>query len=593
MLISEHSERESAKQRARRIPLDYHRQRTPLEKAKWRLSWFVGIAALAYAAYVVVGGQGLGWAKANRAMSPGPVASVHQSWNDQCEQCHEPGQTLREDSRGMKWLNGLLGREQSPHHSANTSLVSTPSEIDRCERCHSGSLHHPRQLLGESDTCANCHRDHQGSSFDLRRMADSHCLKCHQEIETHRRGDADLLPTPPGSVDITAGIAPASISSLDKHPTSRSLKEGDPSKLKFNHRLHQLPGQYAADAKAGAAKTLASIDRSFWTRLGYDLNSDPATVVQLNCAVCHESDEVESKTASGNLAVPASGAYMLPIDYERHCGMCHDQDLVVSIPKEQGVVSGRVAHGLKATEVTRLVWGLTVATDDQLSQINSALRPPRAIPGQNEDSLATARADTVLASRVNQVLGKLQEQQCGKCHQYPAAGGNGGESEATAAGDQKPAGESTKARASVALSEILPTSIPSVWYKVARFDHAAHRAVNCAECHAPEAFTWPADKSGKPPLDEPTPIIPDIDNCRRCHGAKGEQAARASGDCVECHDYHSAYLSPGERAKARHALPLLQRRQGGDWMGNPDGKLPAATKPDSKSASTPTTTTRS
>ena len=54
MLISEHSERESAKQRARRIPLDYYRQRTPLDKAKWRLSWLAGIAALAYAAYVVV-----------------------------------------------------------------------------------------------------------------------------------------------------------------------------------------------------------------------------------------------------------------------------------------------------------------------------------------------------------------------------------------------------------------------------------------------------------------------------------------------------------------------------------------------------------
>ena len=205
------------------------------------------------------------------------------------------------------------------------------------------------------------------------------------------------------------------------------------------------------------------------------------------------------------------------------------------------------------------------------------------------------------------MLGKLQAQQCGKCHQYPAASGAAASDAAaaadqTAAANQTAAGEPKKATASLGLSEILPTSIPSVWYKVARFDHAAHRAVNCAgSASLGELLAQgkaniqieAADKSGKPPLDEPTPIIPDIDNCRRCHGATGQQAARASGDCVECHDYHSAYLSPGERAKARHALPLLQRRQGEDWMGKPGNQQPSATQPNTKATPAPTTTTRS
>ncbi|MFM9067296.1 MAG: cytochrome c3 family protein [Planctomycetota bacterium] len=579
MLISEHSERESAKQRARRIPLDYYRQRTPLEKAKWRVSWLIGLIALAYSAYVVVGGQWLGWLPARAAMSPGPVTAAHQPWNDRCEECHEPGKTLREDSRGMRWFNQLLGLDRSSAPSAETQLVSAsgaaadsgvgalkaggrglnahPAQLDRCEQCHSGSLHHPRQVLGAADTCANCHRDHQGSTFNLRRMADRHCLGCHSEIEQHRRADGEVLEVAAGSVDITAGVPPVNVNSLAQHPTSRSLKAGDPGKLKFNHRLHQLPGQYEADAKTGVEKTLASIDRVHWTRLGYEPDSDPATVIQLNCAFCHESDEVGTPGASNALAIPASGAYMLPIQYERHCGMCHDQDLNVSVPKEQGVVSGRVAHGLKATEVSRLVWGLTVASDAELAQLNTALKPPRAIPGQSDDALTKARGDDVLASKVQQVLSKLQEQQCGKCHLYPTT-------------EASPAG----------LREILPTAIPSVWYQVARFDHSAHRAVACAECHAAEAFLWPADKSGKPPLDDPTPIIPDIDTGRRCHGATTEQtAARASGDCVECHDYHSAYLAPGERAKARHALPLLKRQSGSDWMGDPAIQAPATKAP--------------
>jgi hypothetical protein len=108
--------------------------------------------------------------------------------------------------------------------------------------------------------------------------------------------------------------------------------------------------------------------------------------------------------------------------------------------------------------------------------------------------------------------------------------------------------------ADFALPDVEPANIPQVWLRHARFDHAAHRHMSCADCHAQ---AYPPQGSGDPP--SPTPdqdvvMIAGRDVCLKCHSPgpaiSAPRADRfASGapggarfDCVECHQYHLAEL---------------------------------------------------
>ncbi len=100
-------------------------------------------------------------------------------------------------------------------------------------------------------------------------------------------------------------------------------------------------------------------------------------------------------------------------------------------------------------------------------------------------------------------------------------------------------------------TRVEPTKVPEVWFTHARFDHTAHRAVSCRECHAGsyalnEDGTTPNPKASKEAADV---LIPAIDNCVQCHApargrgglfglAKPENLSVASSDCTECHRYH-------------------------------------------------------
>jgi hypothetical protein len=76
--------------------------------------------------------------------------------------------------------------------------------------------------------CGVCHTDHKGADFDIKRVADSHCTRCHKDLEksmesgTLCRYDRAVTHFP------TAG----------KHPDFRSLEKGDPGRIKFNHKYH-------------------------------------------------------------------------------------------------------------------------------------------------------------------------------------------------------------------------------------------------------------------------------------------------------------------------------------------------------------------
>src|SRR5262245_44328136 len=119
---------ESAKQRARRIPLDYYQRLTDLDAAKWLLATLASLGVGGYVLWTLSGWL-IGTQGSARQFSPGPVASSHAAWDAQCAACHVTGSNLRHDARGISLVSSLLGGPGEFDHD----------RIDAsCQSCHSG-----------------------------------------------------------------------------------------------------------------------------------------------------------------------------------------------------------------------------------------------------------------------------------------------------------------------------------------------------------------------------------------------------------------------------------------------------------------------
>ncbi len=219
---------------------------------------------------------------------------------------------------------------------------------------------------------------------------------------------------------------------------------------------------------------------------------------------------------------PTTGAYMLPIKYEDHCRACHRLNYE---PRLTGAKSPLVLpHGLKPSEIEQFL--RAVYTGDYLdsgSALSKTLPVDQRLPGKPEPAESpaakaaildrVARADTYLRGR------------CQECHEL--------------------AGMPTQVA-------VEPTRVPSVWFEHARFDHSAHRAVECSVCHASEYLNQPWTSDRKVAL-------PRLEVCVRCHAPRSSAGAGgARFDCVECHVYHAADHSGGARgASSRGAAHRL------------------------------------
>ena len=209
----------------------------------------------------------------------------------------------------------------------------------------------------------------------------------------------------------------------------------------------------------------------------------------------------------------------------RHCQGCHAQT-VSGLQSPAGVTTEpfTVPHGRPAAELDRLIRA------ELLRQIDAQKKLLRTVPLPPPDRLDPPRAAVPSdLGKEADALTKLATGllTCTKCHEV-----NDG--------------------------RIRPTGTPALWLPAAKFDHPAHRAVNCAECHN----TW--DRGGRlSAAAGPEPLnVPGIDNCRQCHAPAtptstaavrhgcGPAAWQQLGlpspggvrhECVDCH----RYLRPG------------------------------------------------
>lgn len=351
-------QRESTRQRALRIPLDYHRARGTLAHWKWMLTLACAAAGGAYLLWMAAGGK-----PAASQISPGVLAKDHARWDSDCQACHVPFSPQRGDAEGTRALSHSLSFVRG-----GTKDVHRQTDA-KCSECHkSAGPHHAIQIAAEVESCAGCHRDHQGREFAMARMDDAHCTVCHASIAGHRQPTSPPATSP--IVNVTTFDRPSTEGSSG-HPAFRSLQQQDPGNIRFSHRLHMTLGQLYPGQETPQGKR----------------------PVQLACDACHQPETA------------GSGAYMRPIKYEQHCRGCHP----LTMPGQPEAV---VPHGLASQQLESVVRGFASTHRDPQRPTPARLIPGRA--AQTDAASLQAPPELVFAQK----MAELRTNQCSQCHSW-------------------------------------------------------------------------------------------------------------------------------------------------------------------------------
>jgi hypothetical protein len=515
---------ETGKQRAIRIPLDYYKHRGPLDR------WKLGLAAAAL--LLSIGWWASGFAFPDKGVmkySHGPVAWSHAAWESKCEACHVPFSPIN----GNDWAAVYMG------------TTARAGEF-KCKACHAAPEHHLKNENPASvNNCGSCHRDHQGRDANLNRVADVECKRCHANLEAHAINKAEFAN------NLNAFTS--------DHPEFRILKQFDPDKrsLKFSHQQHMMPGQVLA---GGAERpwTFALITDANERKRYMDLQKTDyeKDLIQLNCAACHQLDsgdfkpnkEQLSSLPKGAVLTPrAAGAYFRPIVFENHCQACHPLNKFDDSRQEL-----TAPHRLQPKEMKGYLEGtyIELYLTEKLAQVKPPVKRMRLDPLEEKDTRKEAQRrveDDVKRATKSLYTGTKT---CGKCHDFRE--------------DPR----------QIAPKEIVPPEPHVVWYEHAKFNHVAHRAVDCRSCHA-GADPGPADAKARVIEKEPL-LLPGIDNCKQCHAPSRTEKDIAVGgvrhDCAECHAYHNGDNPlQGLGAAARDPEPRKIDIEG-FLSGEPSGK---------------------
>jgi hypothetical protein len=515
------SQQETGKFRASRIPLDYYKHTDRLDRWRRRL---LGLAVLLGVGW---GGLTLLRGDAGRmTFSRGPVAAVHATWENQCQVCHVS-------------MTAPIGSETRWLPAWFTEKTHTTDQ--QCQACHLGAVHHANQKAEDIASCAGCHHDHRGRDASLTRVPDKDCTNCHQNLRDHT------------NLAVPSDFAVANFSNVTRfdtdHPNFRAVQTPrPPGRLKFNHKVHMTPGMDCQFTLEG----IAAIDPANKGRYEAVPDANGKMVVKLECASCHQADSYDfAKDYRDKLrGLPADlvfpprsvGAYMVPITYENQCAACHPLTFAKDPDKHDGAYAA-IPHRLQPLEVRQYLKDFY--TRQYLNGNNQLLerdfQPQRMWPGRQPDPETKKVGETIqrmVDASARILLDKASKNTCSECHTYQ--------------------GDPVKDDG----SKIVPPNVNPIWFKQAVFNHAAHRAVTCNECH-PRATD--SDKSEDV-------LIPGKDVCTACHSPPGRTAEGLRGgarfDCVECHRYHNGRDSlQGIGAAARGARDRYDTQR---FLSGPD-----------------------
>jgi Cytochrome c7 and related cytochrome c len=401
-----------------------------------------------------------------------------------------------------------------PQSAGSTSILEVQKRWRdfTCEKCHGDARHTQFSVDSDAprDHCADCHVDHGGKMKSLTALADAACVRCHGDLPKHATQQTE--------------VSNAVTNFFSGHPEFKKLGEGFRRKLTFSHSLHMTAGQ-TYGSKSGKTWKIGDIPEEMRERYRMPGAKDDAAV-QLDCQSCHQLDGATDKTVRG------AGRHMAPMSFDQNCKACHalktnlTGDDAVNYPIDP-------PHGQQPAVLTPwLTREITLAVVQDKTKGNEIkLFGGRLDPREREkvEQALKPRVESLTASAQKKLFGS--DGACAKCHEIDAG-------------------------------KIVPPAIPTVWFENAWFDHASHRALNCAECHPGKTAV---SKDGVTELGVPEPIgIRGIESCRKCHGPTSADKAGVRQGCVNCHRYHNGDHPLEGRGAAAFDPP--QKLSIGEWI---------------------------
>lgn len=349
-----------------------------------------------------------------------------------------------------------------------------PVRDETCLVCHGGIEHHADPVrFGfasfKNESCQSCHKEHQGNAT-IARSDQGFCVSCHGDLGA-RTADTKLRDVTDFGHD-HPDFRPTVLvdSALQISDRSRSLSDDPPpmedSSLDFPHDRH-LRATGVKHPERGN--------------------------ISLKCTDCHEVD--------------AGGAYMLPLDFEKHCHQCHKLKFDVYVPDREllhGMPEEMFAQVRDVYDAVAMRGGYEEPEAPPLIR----RRPGTPLtPEQKKEALdwSSAKTAEIIGGRFGRGL-------CDSCHQL---------FETTASAGPTGGGWGVE-----------PVSASNRWFPAARFSHGSHRDVECGTCHQARQSTSAQDV-----------IMPHATICQNCHG--GEHANdRVPSTCISCHFFHHPSQDP-------------------------------------------------
>lgn len=416
----------------------------------------------------------------------GSLSRAHANLKDNCQSCHVDAFVAVTDRACVSCHTGEHQAMSNRHAGASQAMLLAarhpPDAGEKILRGFADVFNRPQ------GRCVDCHTEHEGAG----RMAatpQKFCADCHDDMQARLK---------------TAGFPTNFSDAADfgtSHPEFRpmaraaagakaerqllSAKSVDVNGLKFPHDVH-------LDSQGGVARMAASFR-------GRNNFGD-----QLECRNCHIPE--------------ADGVGLKPVDMQRDCAMCHSLSF-----ETVGGIKRTLRHGEPDQVVADLTaYYRSTAPSRPLQLGGMARRRPGDYAAGQLYSIyfgETAARPSRAADAVRAVFSPGGA--CYECHTiFAPTQGKGWQ---------------------VQPVKQLPRFMAKGW-----FDHDAHKASECVDCHV----SAPQSKSSTDLL------LPGVRQCRDCHvGETGAALIKVQqpvpSSCAMCHEYHDDGGKPWQPQRDR------------------------------------------
>jgi predicted CXXCH cytochrome family protein len=390
---------------------------------------------------------------------------------------------------------------------ANDCAVCHSSPFSRvkdadCVACHKTTPGHvdpkaTKVAALEETRCATCHRDHQGAfglALQNKHFEGQNCAACHADIkktmpETETLNVRDFgQDHPEFRVQVLAGVSGPAVGTerLRRVRQAGGTAITEATTLKFPHDVHLL--------SAGVRS--------------------PEGLVKMTCDGCHKPN--------------ADRSSFQPVSMKEHCQSCH------ALKFELALTNREVPHGSVDEVLSTLREFYSYVSLNRVQLDGSKLSAAQrfiALPGKDErlPSFVNGAGDA-RARAAASATDLFERTSCVVCHTVNRL---------------EVAGKAGTPGADLPQWQIAPVAGQHAWMPKARFEHSAHEASQCTDCHsAPES---------KKASDV---LMPAIAVCRDCHMGAEKVANKVASDCGTCHGFHMApHQVKGPAAAASTAMP--------------------------------------